>query len=327
MGLTCIGGIAFMLKVLIEDMNAALLNSVIASFIIGFVVMIYNYKIGFLITLLLTLASIISYMVKRQKSIDNLERIVENIANGKPVKKLDVFKESQLSSLHASINKLSDSVVNYRDEVINQKSSLKSVMNDISTQLMKPIESLHELKIQGNANLIDEKTSLQIAKLKSLVDSMSRLVNLETHNEVFCVVDMRVDDLIRDALNEIDDDLNEAKLEIIYKPSEAVATFDLDKTKEVILHVLNNKLRYAKSKILIELQENPISVYVKIFDDGQQITGDTRNRVFDKFYSENNDREESLGIGLAVAKEIMNHQNGDLTLEGGNTFVLRFNKK
>lgn len=320
------GGIC-MLKVLIEDMNAALLNSVIASFILGYIAMLYNFKLGFIVTLLLTLLSILRYMIKRQKSIDKLENVVDRIIQGVPVKRLEVGKESQLNNLHASINKLADSVNKYREEVINQKSSLKSVMNDISTQLMKPIESLHEMKNTGSSQLIDENTSLQIEKLKNLVDSMSRLVNLETHNEVFCVVDMRVDDLIRNTIKDIEKEIIEAQLNLVYKPSEAVATFDMDKTKEVILHVLNNKLRYAKSNIYIELQENPISVYVKIYDDGSAISGDSRNRVFDKFYSENNDREDSLGIGLAVAKEIMTHQNGDLTLEGNNTFVLRFNKK
>ena len=315
-----------MLKVLIEDMNAALLNAVIGSFIVGYITMLYNFKLGFLLMFFLTLFSIIRYMLKRQKSIRNLEAALEGISKGYPVRKLAIYKDSQLSNLHESVNDLSETVSQFRFDVMNQKTSMRSVMNDISAQLIKPIDALHQLKNSGT-EILDDKTSHQIEKLKTLVESMSRLVNLETNNEVFCVIDMRIDDVIRSSINEVHSDFQQENLKIVYKPSEAVATFDLEKTREVILNVLSNKLRYATSTIYIELQENPISVYVKIYDDGVAIEGKTRERVFDKFYSENNDSDESLGIGLAIAKEIMNRQNGDLTLEGDNTFVLRFNKK
>ena len=315
-----------MLKVLIEDMNAALLNAVIGSFIVGYITMLYNFKLGFLLMFFLTLFSIIRYMLKRQKSIRNLEAALEGISKGYPVRKLPIYKDSQLSNLHESVNALSETVSQFRYDVMNQKTSMRSVMNDISAQLIKPIDALHQLKNSGT-EILDDKTSHQIEKLKTLVESMSRLVNLETNNEVFCVIDMRIDDVIRSSINEVHSDFQQENLKIVYKPSEAVATFDLEKTREVILNVLSNKLRYATSTIYIELQENPISVYVKIYDDGVAIKGETRERVFDKFYSENNDSDDSLGIGLAIAKEIMNRQNGDLTLEGDNTFVLRFNKK
>lgn len=315
-----------MLKVLIEDMNAALLNAVIGSFIVGYLTMLYNFKLGFLLMLFLTLFSVIRYMLKRQKSINELEGALDGISKGYPIRKLPVYKESQLSNLHRSVNQLSDTVNRFRFDVMTQKNSMRSVMNDISTQLIKPIDALHELKNSGT-EILDNKTSYQIEKLKHLVESMARLVNLETNNEVFCVVDMRIDDVIRSSINEVQEDLIKENLKVIYKPSESVATFDLHKTREVILNVLSNKLRYAASTIYIDLQENPISVYVKIYDDGVAIEGEIRERVFDKFYSENNESDESLGIGLAIAKEIMNRQNGDLTLEGDNTFVLRFNKK
>lgn len=316
-----------MYKVLIEDMNAALINSVIGSFIIGFIIMLYQFRIGFIITLLLTLISVIRYMARRHKSIVKLEKTIDTIINDHPYVNLDIHSESQYKKLNAKINKLAALVTSYRMDRIENKKSMQSILNDISSQLTRPIEIINEMVDNGSLTNVNQGTLLQIQKLKNLADSMARLVKLETNSETFVLKDLRVDDLIRESIDSVKASLESSELKLIYHPSESVGLFDNEKSKEVLMHVLNNKLRYAKSKIFIDLQENPLSVYVKIYDDGVSIDGEVRHRIFDKFYSNNNDREESLGIGLAIAKEIMNQQNGDLDLEGDNTFVIRFNKK
>ena len=75
---------------------------------------------------------------------------------------------------------------------------------------------------------------------------------------------------------------------------------------------------------------NPIYTEIQIADTGEGISREELPHIFTRFYRGKNAHEDSVGIGLAMAKSIVIRQNGDITVDStpgkGTTFFIRFYK-
>jgi signal transduction histidine kinase len=68
---------------------------------------------------------------------------------------------------------------------------------------------------------------------------------------------------------------------------------------------------------------------IQISDTGPGIPKAEQNRVFDRFFKGKNASPSSVGIGLALAKQIITSQNGTVKVldrPGGACFAIRFYK-
>jgi len=81
----------------------------------------------------------------------------------------------------------------------------------------------------------------------------------------------------------------------------------------------------------VEYSENPLYAEMRIIDNGSGIAREDLPYIFKRFYRGKNAGDESIGIGLAMAKSITEHQNGDLSViskEGiGTQFNMKFYKE
>lgn len=83
-------------------------------------------------------------------------------------------------------------------------------------------------------------------------------------------------------------------------------------------------------KIEITAEENAVYTEIRIFDNGPGIDEEDLPHLFERFYKGKNSSEKSVGIGLALARSIVNRQGGVITAHnkksGGAEFVIRFYK-
>lgn len=101
---------------------------------------------------------------------------------------------------------------------------------------------------------------------------------------------------------------------------------DYNKTVEAILNVITNKIRYAKTTILLIARKHGTNTYLYISDDGEGISKDKRAKLFERFYHSNDTTGGSVGLGLSISKAIMMGQEGKLYIEDENTFVFVFRR-
>jgi signal transduction histidine kinase len=82
---------------------------------------------------------------------------------------------------------------------------------------------------------------------------------------------------------------------------------------------------------MIQTEDNPIYTGIIITDNGRGIAKEDLPYIFKRFYKGKNAGEESVGIGLAMAKSIVEKQNGDITVTSqptkGSRFVIKFYKQ
>ena len=83
-------------------------------------------------------------------------------------------------------------------------------------------------------------------------------------------------------------------------------------------------------RLRIEWTGNPLYTEIRIRDTGAGIAPEDIPHIFTRFYRGKNAADDSVGIGLAMAKEIVRRQNGDITVDSvpgeGTIFLVKLYK-
>jgi two-component system OmpR family sensor kinase len=104
-----------------------------------------------------------------------------------------------------------------------------------------------------------------------------------------------------------------------------------DALKQVLLVLLDNALKHTPSEaaITVTTAQNNGRVDIKISDTGPGIAPEHLPHIFDRFYRGDSARSgPGAGLGLAIAQELTQAQQGFITVESrpgrGSTFTLTF---
>lgn len=101
---------------------------------------------------------------------------------------------------------------------------------------------------------------------------------------------------------------------------------------EAITNILKNCIEHsnANSKISINYEENKIYSKIEIKDEGVGIDKEDLPHIFERFYKGKNSSSDSIGIGLALAKSIIEKNNGYISvnskLNEGSIFTIKYFK-
>ena len=94
---------------------------------------------------------------------------------------------------------------------------------------------------------------------------------------------------------------------------------------------MKNCVEHSKedSKIEITISDNKIYSLMEIKDNGVGIDNEDINHIFQRFYKGKNSSHDSIGIGLSLAKTIIDKSNGSINVESGKSgtkFVIKYFK-
>jgi K+-sensing histidine kinase KdpD len=89
---------------------------------------------------------------------------------------------------------------------------------------------------------------------------------------------------------------------------------------EVIYNLIENAAKYspAGTEISITASSDASSVSISVHDEGKGIPPGMRERVFEKFVRLDGETAEGLGLGLAIARGIVESQNGEIKMDAGS---------
>ena len=113
-------------------------------------------------------------------------------------------------------------------------------------------------------------------------------------------------------------------------PDGAVFFGDYNWQLEALTNIVKNSIEHSRenSKIYIIAESNNFFLKIIVKDEGNGILKEDIKHIFDRFYKSKNSSEDSIGIGLSLAKSIIEKDNGYIEvtskLEKGTEFEIKY---
>lgn len=285
---------------------------------------------------------ILSYNKKREEKISDINSYIGKVNSGNYELKIDENGEDELTKLR---NELYKTTVLLRETAENsekEKTNLSNSLTDISHQLKTPLTSIRIMidNIQNNPDM-DEKTrnefiediSKQIDWISSLVISLLKLAKFDAGSIVMRDEEINVKKLIQNIISNLAILIDIKDIKIEENISEQITLFaDYNWQLEALTNIIKNCVEHSfdGGKIKIEAESNSVFTKIIIADEGEGIEKKDLNRIFERFYKSAKSSENSIGIGLALAKTIIEKERGYIKVESevgkGTKFEIKYLK-
>lgn len=292
---------------------------------------------GIVVTIVL-----LSYNKKREEKISDINSYIGKVNSGNYELKIEENGEDELTKLR---NELYKTTVLLRETAENsekEKTNLSNSLTDISHQLKTPLTSIRIMidNIQNNPDM-DEKTrnefiediSKQIDWISSLVISLLKLAKFDAGSIVMRDEEINVKKLIQNIISNLAILIDIKDIKIEENISEQITLFaDYNWQLEALTNIIKNCVEHSfdGGKIKIEAESNSVFTKIIIADEGEGIEKKDLNRIFERFYKSAKSSENSIGIGLALAKTIIEKERGYIKVESevgkGTKFEIKYLK-
>ena len=276
---------------------------------------------------IISLGLLYYFLESRKKNrINELLNLIENMKNQDY--KIPM-KQDDFSILEDKIYKLFIEIVEAKETTSKNSEKQIEYLEDIAHQIKTPITSMlfsvENLEMDFPANGDIEILKRQTIRLNSLSDILLKLSSLDANKELMKNEDVRLDELIFYAL----DTLNlkkSARIIIDDSLKENIICGDFYWLAEAIINILKNAdNRTSCDKITISSEKNPLYTSLIIEDNGGGIEKEIMKKIFKRFYKTPD--SNGFGIGLAMAKTIVEKNNGEISVSNtdiGARFEIKF---
>ena len=217
------------------------------------------------------------------------------------------------------------------------KTALSNLIADISHQIKTPLTSmgvladlLAEDPPEEDRRAFVERLRAQLGRIQWLVAALLKLSRLDAGTAAFRSEPVDVRRLIERALEPLQIPLEIKKQRLVIHGDEGASfTGDLNWSAEALTNVVKNCVEHTPEggRIEIRYAANALYAEINVSDDGGGIASRDVPNIFKRFYRGENAGENSVGIGLALAKAIFNAQGGDIAVRSqpgvGTSFTIR----
>lgn len=281
------------------------------------------------------------YVRKRQSRLQELENYMDRIARGQYDLELEDNSDDELSNLKNHLFKLTLMLREQEQDAKKKKVALAESVSDISHQLKTPLSSIQILldDMVDNPDMDEDiknkfiaECNRQVGGMNWMIVSMLKLSRLdagmvEFENKRFFVVDM-----IREAVDNLSVLAELRGLKVEYDPEmlqDITLCADYNWNREALQNIIKNALEHsdAGKNVTIAAKANDVYAEIVVINEGKPLSNKQKRQIFTRYYSEGKFEENSIGIGLPLAKAIIERQGGYLTVESNSEetkFILKY---
>ena len=280
------------------------------------------------------------------KRIEELSDYLEQVNMGKAVV-LSVSGEDLFSKLEDEIYKTVTFLYQTKDAAVQAKNDFAENLSNIAHQIKTPITAI-SLSLQTLSEMPMKKEyekdrmeqiKKQLNRLIHLEESLLVLSRLDAGTLMFQKEDVDVFTLLVLAADNLQELFADSGTFIdIPESGEMAVTADLNWTMEAVINVMKNCMEHnAGGTVHCSYGQNPLYTEILIWDEGDGFAKEDIPHLFKRFYrgknadAGGNIRGSGIGIGLALSKEIIEHQNGTIRAKnlpnGGACFEIRLYKQ
>lgn len=287
-------------------------------------------------------AAYIGTTVYRLHRIRGLSDYLYMLAQGGRALRLEDCTEGELSLLQSEIYKLSVRMAEQAELLKRDKTYLADAISDISHQLKTPVTSMRVMAdLLGDGTLPNERRYAftaniqnQLNRMEWLVTALLKMAKLDAGAVTMKNEPFSIESLIERASEHLLIPMELKNITFGKKGEmQAVIDGDIGWMSEAVANILKNCIEHTPGGggITVLAEKTALYTAISISDTGCGISSRDLPHIFERFYKGSNSCADSVGIGLAMAKQIVTEMNGTLNVsstgEHGTVFLIKLYKK
>lgn len=280
----------------------------------------------------------LGYLKIQKKQTMDIAKRIERINLGDYSLQIDRNSEDELSLLD---NQIYRTAVKFREQAENSnkdKENLQKSLSDISHQLKTPLTSII---VMVDNILDDDDMPLEIRReflndikhntniISFLVQSLLKLSKLDAEAVKFRYEQVEVKSIVDECIKNTAVMAEILGVRLETDCNDIILNCDKKWLCEAVTNIIKNCIEHSHNgNIKITADQNKLYTKISIKDNGNGITKEDLPHIFERFYKGKNSSDDSVGIGLSLAKTIIEKQGGYISvsseLNKGSEFVIKF---
>lgn len=276
---------------------------------------------------------------RREKRLEELISYLMKVQDGLALPTLTEYREGQLGILQSEIYKLVVLLKEQLGSANQEKTYLADMLSDISHQIKTPLTAITimtdllkqpALPEEKRIEFV-EKIDRQTSKITWLIRNLLTLSQLEADVLKLHKESVEIYDILRSVCQSLEllAELRGVELSLQQPGEKILVDCDRAWTAEAFSNIIKNCVEHtpAGGRVSISVMQNNFGTSITIKDNGNGIAAEDLPHIFERFYKGKHSSKESVGIGLALARQIVLRQNGTIqvqSVEGeGSIFLVR----
>ena len=287
----------------------------------------------------LFLGILILYDRRQKKMTAELTDYLSRLNSGKYDMEISSNGEDGFSRLKNEIYRTTVRLREQSESSRQDKINLKNSISDISHQIKTPLTSISVMldRISNDRDMPEDIKRRLLTDVKhssnyiiSLVQSLLTLSRLDADSITMKQEDVSVKELLKicSERTEILAELGDVSV-IVQDCGNISLNCDKKWMSEAITNILKNCIEHTKSggMVTVSASQNKLFTTIIIRDNGSGIPADELPHIFERFYKGSGSDENSIGIGLSLAKAIIEKNNGYISVNSkvgeGSCFTVK----
>ena len=282
--------------------------------------------------------SVISIFIIKDKvnKIEQIRNGIDKIKNGNIEHKIEIKKDLLFDDIVKDINEIGKTINIAVEERLKSERMKNELITNVSHDLKTPLtaiinyislmkkEDIQPKHIKDYVQVLDKRSQ----RLKILIEDLFEASKIGSNNIELNLEENDINQLLTQTLVEMEDDINESKLDfIVNTPNKEVYILaDGKKTFRVFENIISNILKYSleKTRVYIDLVESDKKVHISFKNISKHQLNFDPDEITERFTRGDLSRNtEGSGLGLAIAKGLVQAQGGELKVDIiGDLFIV-----
>ena len=281
---------------------------------------------------------VISIFIIKDK-VNKIEQIrsgIDKIKNGNIEQKIEIKKDLLFDDIVKDINEIGKTINIAVEERLKSERMKNELITNVSHDLKTPLtaiinyislmkkEDIQPKHIKDYVQVLDKRSQ----RLKILIEDLFEASKIGSNNIELNLEENDINQLLTQTLVEMEDYINESKLDFIVNTpdKEVYILADGKKTFRVFENIISNILKYSleKTRVYIDLVESDKKVHISFKNISKYQLNFDPDEITERFTRGDLSRNtEGSGLGLAIAKGLVQAQGGELKVDIiGDLFIV-----
>lgn len=257
--------------------------------------------------------------------IKQLNDVTKQFSEGNLESRANVATRDEIGELSSTFNSMAESIKDMINKLHYEKEKQKYFFDNFTHEIRTPLTTIlgyAELLWKTDDEEVRDKSLFYITsegkRMLKMMESLLELSKLKNYSFEINKTDTNLKKLIEDTCDSMQYKMKRYNVSCRLNLENISCKVDPDHFKQVLINIIDNSIKYSKSPVIDITLKKKDGIKLIIADYGCGIEKKDLNNVFDPYYKvdqSRNSQTEGWGLGLSIAKEIVEKHGGSIGIE------------